>query len=161
AIVTPIGLLAEFARAVLEAKKHAFVEKPLAKSADEARDLANIASKRNLVLAVGYLFIYHPIYRELKRRLDVDAVRRISFEWRKFGTFVEPVEQTLLTHHLSLALDLLGEPINGTIRRGAGIESACDRIDTRLVYKSCEVTSIIDRASSHRSHTVQVELKDG
>jgi predicted dehydrogenase len=161
AIVTPIGLLAEFARAVLEANKHAFVEKPLAKSAGEARGLANIASKRNLILTVGYLFVYHPIYRELKRRLDVGAVRRVTLRWRKFGTFVEPVEQTLLTHHLSLALDLLGEPINGTIRRGAGVKSICDRIDTYLFYKDCEVISLIDRASSRRSHTMQVELKNG
>jgi len=154
AIVTPIELLAGFARAVLDAKKHAFVEKPLAKSAGEARDLANIASMRNLILAVGYLFIYHPVYRELKRRLDVDDVRRVTLEWSKFGTFVEPVERNLLTHHLSLALDLLGEPLNGTIRRGAGVESTCDRIGTHLFYKDCEVISLIDRASIPLSRMV-------
>jgi predicted dehydrogenase len=161
AIATPIALLSEFTRAVLEAGKHAFVEKPLATSAAEACRLANIAEARNLILATGYVFLYHPAYRELKRRLDVTAVRSVTLRWRKFGTFAEPIEQNLLTHHLSLALDLLGEPTSGTIRRGAGVESACDRIETRLYYGQCDVISSIDRTSKRRSHIVQVELKSG
>ena len=44
----------------LEAGKHVFVEKPLASSSDEARDLIRTAYERGLVLMPGHTFLYSP-----------------------------------------------------------------------------------------------------
>jgi UDP-2-acetamido-3-amino-2,3-dideoxy-glucuronate N-acetyltransferase len=96
AVATPIALLAQFARLALGAQKHVFVEKPLARSAAEAQLLAQAAHMRHLILATGYQFVYHPVYTELKRRLDRESVRRVTLEWRKFGTFVDTIEHVLL-----------------------------------------------------------------
>lgn len=59
-IATPIATHHALARAALEAGKHAFVEKPLAASLEEANDLARLAGERGLVLMPGHTFLYSP-----------------------------------------------------------------------------------------------------
>ncbi len=59
-IATPIATHYELAKAVLEAGKHAFVEKPFAASYDEGAELARIADGRKLVLMPGHTFLYSP-----------------------------------------------------------------------------------------------------
>ena len=161
AIATPIPFLSDLAHAALSAGKHTFVEKPLASSAEVAELLAALARRRDLILLAGYVFLYHPVYLELKRRADLQSVRAVRLEWRKFGTFAEPIEQSLLTHHLSLILDMLGEPENGRISCGPGTYSRCDTIETHLSYATLAVTSVIDRTSPHNTHRIALEMDDG
>ena len=161
AVATPMATHARLARRLLEAGKHVFVEKPLAPTSAEASDLAALAAARGLVLATGYQFLFHPVYAELKRRIDAHALRRATFTWRKYGTFGEPIESNLLTHHLALALDLLGPPRSGSVRCLGRVESDCDAIEAQLIYPNAEVTSLIDRGSRVRSHTMSFDLEDG
>ena len=60
AIATPVGTHYHLARAVLEAGKHVFVEKPLASSNAEATELVQIAEAAGLVLMPGHTFLYSP-----------------------------------------------------------------------------------------------------
>ena len=162
AIVTPIPLLSTLADAALRAGKHAFVEKPLAQSSGTADLLADLARQRGLVLSAAYVFLYHPVYMELKRRVKLQSIRSIKLEWRKFGTFAESIEQSLLTHHLSLMLDLLGEPKSGRIDHGPGVYTKCDKIETHLEYPTLNVISSIDRSTSLPSaHRMTLEMDDG
>ena len=161
AIVTPIPVLSKLAHTALSAGKHTFVEKPLAQSSEAAELLADLAAQRGLILAAGYVFLYHPVYLELKRRVQFQAVRAVKLEWRKFGTFVEPIEQSLLTHHLSLVLDLLGEPESGRISYGPGRYSECDMLETRLRYGTFDATSVINRASPGTAHRMTLDMSDG
>ena len=160
-VATPIATHAEIAHRLLEAGKHVLVEKPLAQSSAEAQALAELATARGLVLATGYQFLFHPVYVELKRRLDPRQLQSITLTWRKYGTFEEPIEFSLLTHHLALALDLLGRPTGGTLQRLGQVESACDAIETTLVYPKTEVVSLIDRGSRVTSHSMSFDLEDG
>src|ERR1041384_6807117 len=161
AIVTPIPLLSTFAHAALSAGKHTFVEKPLAQSSEAADLLADLAKRRGLVLSAGYVFLYHPVYMELKRRVKLRSIRTIRLEWRKFGTFAEPIEQSLLTHHLSLMLDLLGEPTSGDVSYGPGVYTSCDLVETHLRYPTLNAISIIDRTSSRPTHKMTLEMTGG
>ena len=161
AIVTPIPLLSNFAQAALSAGKHTFVEKPLAQSSEAAGLLADLAKQHGLLLSAGYVFLYHPVYIELKRRVELQSVRTVKLEWRKFGTFAEPIEQSLLTHHLSLLLDLLGEPTSGSISYGPGVYTRCDTIETHLGYPGLNATSLIDRTSLQSSHKMTLEMEGG
>lgn len=161
AIVTPIPLLSTFAHDALSAGKHTFVEKPLAESSETADLLAELARRRGLILSTGYVFLYHPVYMELKRRVKLQSIRSIKLEWRKFGTFAEPIEQSLLTHHLSLILDLLGEPTSGRISYGPGVYTRCDIIKTHLSYPTLNATSFIDRTSPQSAHRMTLEMDDG
>jgi predicted dehydrogenase len=161
AIVVPIPLLSTLAHSALAAGKHIHVEKPLAQSSQEAEVLANLAARRGLILSTGYVFLYHPVYSELKRRVELNSIRNIKLEWRKFGTFAEPIEHSLLTHHLALMLDLVGEPMAGTICHGPGRYTSCDRIETHLEYPAFDAASIIDRTSSRRAHRTTIETDTG
>lgn len=160
-VATPIATHAPLTRMLLEAGKHVLVEKPLALTSTEASQLAELAAARGLTLATGYQFLFHPVYDELKRRLDLRQLRRVTLTWRKYGTFEEPIEWSLLTHHLALALDMLGDPAKGTLQRLGQVESACDAIETQLIYPHAEVVSLIDRGSRVTSHTMSFDLEDG
>jgi len=67
-IVTPVATHAALVRRCLP-HAHVFVEKPLATSVDEARELGQLARRHDRVLMVGHLFRFHPLVRELKRML--------------------------------------------------------------------------------------------
>lgn len=54
----------------LEAGKHLYVEKPLALRAAEAAELVELASRRDRVLMVGHLLVYHPAVEMLKGMID-------------------------------------------------------------------------------------------
>jgi predicted dehydrogenase len=60
AIATPVSTHYPLGLAALQAGKHVFIEKPLAASVAEARDLASVASERGLTLRPGHTFLYSP-----------------------------------------------------------------------------------------------------
>jgi predicted dehydrogenase len=60
ALATPVSTHFPLGRAVLEAGKHVFVEKPLASSSSECLELTLLAESRGLVLMPGHTFLYSP-----------------------------------------------------------------------------------------------------
>jgi predicted dehydrogenase len=69
-LCTPNGLHAQQAEAALRAGKHVVCEKPLATSATEADRLTETAEEVGRVLAVPFVYRYHPIVREIKARRE-------------------------------------------------------------------------------------------
>jgi predicted dehydrogenase len=59
-IATPVPTHADLATRVLAAGKHCFVEKPLARSEQEAEGVVEAARSAGRVLMVGHLLEYHP-----------------------------------------------------------------------------------------------------
>ena len=59
-IATPVATHHKLASLSLRGGKHTFVEKPLAASSSEARELIALADERNLVLMPGHTFLYSP-----------------------------------------------------------------------------------------------------
>jgi len=159
-IATPILTHAMLARTFLLAGKHVFVEKPLAETSAEARELAQLAKDKGLVLMTGYIFTHHPVYQELKKVLAETPPKDVTLVWNKYGTFSEPIELNLLTHHLSIAYNLLGMPVNGTLTEGTGVESACDSLEVHLTYPKTEVHSFINRATEKKEHLITVTTAD-
>ena len=81
AIATPVGSHFALASAALEAGKHVFVEKPLAASSAEARELIDCAARRGLVLMPGHTFVYSPpvnLIRELIQGGELGEIYSIS-----------------------------------------------------------------------------------
>jgi predicted dehydrogenase len=60
AIATPVSTHFGLAHAALTARKHVFVEKPLAASSRDAVELAALAQAHDLVLMPGHTFVYSP-----------------------------------------------------------------------------------------------------
>ena len=61
AIATPPHTHYDLVRQALEAGKHVLVEKPLARTADEAAELIALADELGLVLMPGHTFLYSPL----------------------------------------------------------------------------------------------------
>jgi len=67
-VCTPNGLHVAQAEAALRAGKHVVCEKPLATSAADAERLTALADEVGRVLAVPFVYRYHPIVREIRAR---------------------------------------------------------------------------------------------
>ena len=78
-IATPVFTHHELTTLCLEAGKHVFVEKPLAASSEEARDLLGIAERRDRVLMCGHTFLYSPAVRVVKGLLDRGELGDLHF----------------------------------------------------------------------------------
>jgi predicted dehydrogenase len=78
-VATPVHTHFKLASQVLEAGKHAFVEKPLAPSSALADELAQMAAERERLLMCGHTFIYSPPVRAIKRMLEAGALGDIYF----------------------------------------------------------------------------------
>jgi predicted dehydrogenase len=78
-IATPVSTHYGLALAALEAGKHVFVEKPLASSSDEARELVRLADAAGLVLMPGHTFLYSPPVVLIKEMIDRGDLGDIYF----------------------------------------------------------------------------------
>lgn len=78
-VVTPSHTHYKFVKAMLEAGKHVYVEKPISTVAQEAKDLAEVADSKGLVLMVGHLLLYHPAVNRLKMLIEEGALGDIVY----------------------------------------------------------------------------------
>ncbi|MBQ0825059.1 Gfo/Idh/MocA family protein [Streptomyces tagetis] len=83
----PAGVRAEWITRALSAGKHVLAEKPLAVSADRARELVALARARGLLLMENFMFLQHSAHRTVR---ELVAAGRIG-EPRAFtATFTIP-----------------------------------------------------------------------
>lgn len=66
AIATPVDTHFELAATALRAGKHVLVEKPLAQTSAECRELISLADDRGLTLMVGHVFLYNAAVQRVK-----------------------------------------------------------------------------------------------
>jgi predicted dehydrogenase len=79
AIATPVSSHHPLAAAALRAGKHVFVEKPLAASSAEAKDLIDLARSNGVVLMPGHTFLYSAPVRTVKRLIDSGELGEVYF----------------------------------------------------------------------------------
>ncbi|MBM7324833.1 Gfo/Idh/MocA family oxidoreductase [Agrobacterium sp. S2] len=76
-ICLPDSLHYEVAKAALIAGKHVYCEKPLADTAAEARELADIAKEKGLITRVGHAFPRNPVHDLAKEIIDAGEIGEI------------------------------------------------------------------------------------
>ena len=79
AIATPAGTHYNLAKRCLLAGKHVFVEKPLALTEKEGRDLIKTAEEKRLTLMVGHILHYHQAVIKLKELIDSGELGKIQY----------------------------------------------------------------------------------
>lgn len=79
AVVTPSHTHFKIVKAMLEAGKNVYVEKPISTVADEAKALKELADSKNLTLMVGHLLLYHPAVNRLKMLIDEGALGDVVY----------------------------------------------------------------------------------
>lgn len=78
-IATPVSTHFSLALEALRAGRHVLVEKPLATSSAEARQLIHEAEQRNLVLMVDHTFLYTGAVRKIRELLDAQHLGRLYY----------------------------------------------------------------------------------
>ena len=78
-IATDVSSHHPLAMKTLEAGKHVFVEKPFAGSEEQAREIVDLAEKKNLVTMVGHTFLYSPPVLKTKEIIDSGELGDIFF----------------------------------------------------------------------------------
>lgn len=79
AVVTPSHTHYKVVKAMLEAGKNVYVEKPISTVAQEAKDLTELAHRKGLVLMVGHLLLYHPAVNRLKMLIEEGELGEIVY----------------------------------------------------------------------------------
>jgi UDP-2-acetamido-3-amino-2,3-dideoxy-glucuronate N-acetyltransferase len=79
AIATPAATHYEVAKKCLEGGKHVFVEKPLALTEEEGRDLIQLADEKKRTLMVGHILQYHGAVIKLKELVDSGELGKIQY----------------------------------------------------------------------------------
>jgi predicted dehydrogenase len=78
-IATPASTHFEVARCALAAGKHVLVEKPLASTVAQARELAELGERSGLVLMVGHTFLYNDGVRKMKELVSAADFGRVYY----------------------------------------------------------------------------------
>ncbi len=137
-ICAPTHLHAEIAIAALEAGKHVIVEKPMARSGEEAEAMARAAKASGRLLHVGHVLRFWGQYVEawhLIDRRELGAVKYARFErhggmpgWSADDWLADPARSggvvfDLASHDIDAALWFFGAPaeidVRGQLRQGA------------------------------------------
>lgn len=101
-VVVPTTLHRKVALDCFAAGAHVLVEKPIAASLPEARELADAAARAGRVLAVGHIERFNPAIQELKRRLDDGQGGRIlQVRARRVGPFPHRIRDVGVIHDLA------------------------------------------------------------
>lgn len=112
-ISTPAATHETLAKLSLNAGKHVYVEKPLARDEEGANDLIQLAKAKKLTLMVGHLLLYHPAVNCLKNLIAngvLGDIRFLNSDRRNFAKFRGDtnVIWDLAPHDISMISYLLG-----------------------------------------------------
>jgi UDP-2-acetamido-3-amino-2,3-dideoxy-glucuronate N-acetyltransferase len=147
-IATPAESHFAIAREALLSGKHVFVEKPLVLLEKEGQELIAIAKDKNLVLMVGHLLQYHPVFMHLKQLAISGELGRINYIYShrlNLGKIrrEENILWSFAPHDISMILALAGEEPESVMTTGGNY----------LHKKIADVTTThLDFASGIRSH---------
>lgn len=114
AIATPSPTHFDLVKRALQAKKHVFVEKPLALELIQAKILAQVAQENQVFLMVGHLLQYHTAFRTLKKLIEEGAIGELHCVYANrtnYGKYrtEENVVWDFAPHDLSMILSLFQE----------------------------------------------------
>jgi predicted dehydrogenase len=145
-VAVPTEAHCEIACGLLEAGIHVLVEKPIARTLDEADQMIRAAEKSNALLQVGHLERFNPAMVALHPHVR----KPVYFEIHRVGQFTArsldiDVVLDLMIHDLDIVQWLVGEDVEVTNIHAVGIAILTNRVDAanaRLEFSSGAVANI-------------------
>jgi len=123
-IVAPTSFHFELCEAAIKKGKHVFVEKPLANTMDEARELVKLAKEANIKFQVGHVERFNPAFLSLKEYnlnpMFIEVHRLAQFNPR--GTDVSVILD-LMIHDIDIILNLVKSNVNYISANGVAVMS--------------------------------------
>jgi predicted dehydrogenase len=158
-VATPTVNHCEISCAFLEAGAHVLVEKPIARSLDEADEMIRAAESKNLVLQAGHIERFNPAFAALRRRIE----RPRFFEAHRMGVFTPrsldiDVVMDLMVHELDIIASLVKSDV--VKLEAVGVPILTPKIDlanARLEFASgCVANITASRVAGERLRKLRV-----
>jgi len=141
-IATPVATHFDLAMRALDAGKHVLVEKPLATSVAEVKQVGELAKQKNLVVMAGHTFLFNGAVRYVKKLIDggeLGHVRYIYSQRLNLGRIRSDVDAlwNFAPHDISIIQYWLGDPTPlSAVRRGVSYvqENIDDVVFLNIMY---------------------------
>jgi len=135
-IVSPTTTHHEIAKICLLNGKHVFIEKPLAHTLDEARELVTMVREANVKCQVGHVERYNPALNALGNQqlqpMFIEAHRLAQFNPR--GTDVSVILD-LMIHDIDIVLHMVQSPVRRISASGVSVISeTADIANARIEF---------------------------
>lgn len=143
-IAVPTHRHFDIARDFLDAGTHVLLEKPIASTLEEARELTRLARERGIVLQVGQLERFNAAFLDLDdfklNPLFIESHRVAPFSPR--GTDVSVVLD-LMIHDIDLILGMVDSPVSSVAASGTPVlSSGLDIVNARVEFENGCVANV-------------------
>jgi len=135
-IVSPTTSHYEIAKKCLLSGKHVFIEKPLAYTLEEGKELVQLVKEANVKCQVGHVERYNPAFiavgEQLLQPMFIEAHRLAQFNPR--GTDVSVILD-LMIHDIDIVLSLVKSPVKRISASGVAVLSeTADIANARIEF---------------------------
>ena len=162
-IAVPTSLHYTVARDFLKAGVHVLLEKPIAHTMEEARELFRLATANGAVLNIGQVERFNGAIQELKKIVHHPWL----IECRRLGPFVPRIKEDgvvldVMIHDIDIILNLVESPVRQIYALGKSIYS--DREDLANVQicfqNGCIASITASRATEIKIRTMAITQRD-
>lgn len=163
-VAVPTSAHEAVARAALDRGVHAFVEKPLAATLEEADRILEAARSAGLVLQVGHVERFNPVVVAAAQHIDepifIESHRMAPFSPRSTDV---AVVLDLMIHDVDLVMRLVGKPIVEIAAVGVPVLSGnVDIANARLTFEGGAVANLTaSRVSVERMRKLRIFQRSG
>lgn len=162
-IASPTYLHHEISKQALEAGKHVLVEKPIAESVEQAKELVALAKSKNLILQVGHVERFNGAILELGKIVDQPMLvesRRLA----PFNTRIRDVGVVLdmMIHDIDIILNLVKSDVTEISAAGQKVVSDHEDIASVVLKfaNGCIATINASRNTQSKIRTLNITDKN-
>ena len=162
-IAVPTSLHYPIGKECLEAGIHTLLEKPCTDDLDQARELFELAAKKNLTLHIGHVERFNGAVQELfkivKDPIYIECRRMSPFSAR---TKDDGVVLDIMIHDIDIILNLVESDVTNINVVGSSIFSERDDlINAQLEFKNgCVANILASRVSQNKVRTLEVTQRE-
>ena len=162
-VITPTDLHYEVCMMAIRKGKHVFVEKPLAHTLQEGKDLVNMVREAGVKMQVGHVERFNPAYLALKEMnlnpMFIEVHRLAQFNPR--GTEVSVILD-LMIHDIDIILSLVKSDVKSISASGVAVMTDTpDIANVRIEFNNgCVANLTSSRISMKKMRKIRLFQKD-
>ena len=162
-VVAPTTFHFELCKMAILKSKHVFVEKPLANTMTEAREIVKLAKEANIKMQVGHVERFNPAFLALKdfelKPMFIEVHRLAQFNPR--GTDVSVILD-LMIHDIDIILSLVKSSVKNVFANGVNVLSDTpDIANVRIEFDNgCVANLTSSRISMKKMRKMRLFQKD-
>ncbi len=162
-IIAPTNFHFDLCKKAIRKGKHVFVEKPLANSMTEAKELVNLVKESNIKLQVGHVERFNPAYlsiQELELAPMFIEVHRLA-QFNPRGTEVSVILD-LMIHDIDIILSIVKSEVKNISANGVAVMTETpDIASVRIEFNNgCVANLTSSRISMKKMRKMRLFQKD-